>query len=132
MVLCQCFDYVRRFRPRTPILYFAMAESGNNFRNSGHAWTTSAIGNLCSIMNSKNNTLAPMTLRSLFRVKNYVTFHMLNGSAIYLSVSLNSPIYTRSVSSHVFTSIVHDFVCSRIDYCNSLLVGLPKVRLSPI
>src|SRR6218665_2847681 len=38
----------------------------------------------------------------------------------------------RSVSSHVFTSIVHAFVCSRIDYCNSLLVGLPKVRLSPI
>src|SRR6218665_944872 len=37
----------------------------------------------------------------------------------------------RSVSSHVFTSIVHDFVCSRIYYCNSLLVGLPKVRLSP-
>src|SRR6218665_695021 len=36
------------------------------------------------------------------------------------------------VSSHVFTSIVHAFVCSRIDYCNSLLVGLPKVRLSPI
>src|SRR6218665_3667435 len=38
----------------------------------------------------------------------------------------------RSVSSHVFTLIVHAFVCSRIDYCNSLLVGLPKVRLSPI
>src|SRR6218665_1123765 len=38
----------------------------------------------------------------------------------------------RSVSSHVFTSIVHAFVCSGIDYCNSLLVGLPKVRHSPI
>src|SRR6218665_1110892 len=37
-----------------------------------------------------------------------------------------------SVFSHVFTSFVHAFVCSRIDYCNSLLVGLPKVRLSPI
>src|SRR6218665_1962777 len=38
----------------------------------------------------------------------------------------------RSVSSHVFTSIVHAFVCSQIDYCNSLLVGLPKVPLSPL
>jgi|SRR6218665_1977342 len=93
MIPCRCFDYVRRFRTRTPILYFAMAESGNNFRNSGHAWTTPAIGNLCSFMNSKNNTSARMTLRSLFRAKNYVTFRMLNGSAIYLSASLNSPIY---------------------------------------
>ena len=38
----------------------------------------------------------------------------------------------RAISSHVFTAIAHAFVCSRIDYCNSLLVGLPKVRLSPI
>ena len=34
--------------------------------------------------------------------------------------------------SHIFTSIVHAFVCSRKDYCNSLLVGLPTVRLPPI
>src|SRR5688572_25418535 len=38
----------------------------------------------------------------------------------------------RSVSSNTFTSIVNAFVCSRIDYCNFLLVGLPKVRLSPL
>src|SRR6218665_2293661 len=38
----------------------------------------------------------------------------------------------RSVSPYVFTSIVHAFVCSRIDYYNSFLIGLPKVRLSPI
>src|SRR6218665_4049436 len=38
----------------------------------------------------------------------------------------------KSVSIPAFTSIVHAFVCSRIDYCNSLLFGLPKVRLSLI
>lgn len=38
----------------------------------------------------------------------------------------------RSVSSSTFTTMVHAFVCSRIDYCNSLLVGLPKLRLSPL
>ena len=38
----------------------------------------------------------------------------------------------RSVSSAVFTSIIHELICSGIDYPNSLLVGLPKVRLSPL
>jgi len=107
MIPCQCFDYVRRFRPLTPILYFTMAESGNNFRNSGHAWTTPAIGNLCSIVNSKNNTSARMTLRSLFRVKNYVTFRMLNSSAIYLSASLNSPIYFQFTHIDVSVTMVY-------------------------
>src|SRR6218665_1705958 len=36
------------------------------------------------------------------------------------------------LSGHLFTSIVHAFVCSRIDYCNSLLTGLPKTWLSPL
>src|SRR6218665_3295101 len=34
----------------------------------------------------------------------------------------------KTVSVPIFTSIVHAFVCSRIDYCNSL----PKTRLSPL
>src|SRR5678815_4361152 len=38
----------------------------------------------------------------------------------------------QSVSSSVYTTIVHAFICSRLDYCNSLLMGLPKQRLSPL
>src|SRR6218665_456680 len=40
--------------------------------------------------------------------------------------------FRKAVSVPIFTSIVHAFVCSRIDYCNSLLIGLPKTRLSPL
>ena len=38
----------------------------------------------------------------------------------------------RSVSSSIFTTIVHAFICSRIDYCNSLYAGLPLSRLSSL
>src|SRR6218665_1373205 len=40
--------------------------------------------------------------------------------------------HSQSCGVPIFTSIVHAFVCSRIDYCNSLLIGLPKTRLSPL
>src|SRR6218665_691899 len=37
----------------------------------------------------------------------------------------------RSVSPKVFLTIVHAFICTRIDYCNSLFIGLPKTLLAP-
>src|SRR6218665_3748317 len=38
----------------------------------------------------------------------------------------------RSTTPAVFATIVHAFICSLIDYCNSLLMGLHKSRLSTI
>ena len=40
--------------------------------------------------------------------------------------------FRRSVSTKVFLTIVHTFICTRIDYYNSLLIGLPKTRLAPL
>src|SRR6218665_968968 len=38
----------------------------------------------------------------------------------------------RSITPTVFATLVHAFICSRIDYCNSLLMDLLKSRLSAI
>src|SRR6218665_1369609 len=37
-----------------------------------------------------------------------------------------------SVSMPVFKSMVHAFAYSRVDYCNSLIIGVPKSRLAPL
>jgi len=38
----------------------------------------------------------------------------------------------RTITPTVFATSVHAFICSGINYCNSLLMGLPKSRLSAI
>ena len=48
------------------------------------------------------------------------------------SLPNNGRVILRSVSSSISATLIHAFICSRLDYCNSLLNGLPKVRLSPI
>src|SRR6218665_2193183 len=85
----------------------------------------------------------------LFDRFHHFTFHI---SVRYLAVTLDSALpfsqhisnLTRSsyfqlrrlktirktVSVPGFTSIVHAFVCSRSDCCNSLLIGIPKTRSS--
>jgi len=35
----------------------------------------------------------------------------------------------RSVSLPPFSSTAHAFICSKVDYCNSILIGLPKIQL---
>src|SRR6218665_3057164 len=54
-------------------------------------------------------------------------YHLRHLHAVRRSVSM--PVFI-CVSTPVF--IFHAFVCSRTDYCNSLLIGLPKSRLAPL
>src|SRR6218665_2497491 len=62
--------------------------------------------------------------------------------SIYINFLMNKIIITsssyfelrrlRTIFIPIFTSIVHAFICTMIDNCNSLMIGLPKTRLSPL
>ena len=41
-------------------------------------------------------------------------------------------VVARSLSFTASSTLVHAFVCSRLDYCSSLYVGLPQVRLNSL
>lgn len=41
-------------------------------------------------------------------------------------------VVARSLSASAASTLVHAFVCSRLDYCSSLYTGLPQVRLSSL
>src|SRR6218665_2127356 len=68
----------------------------------------------------------------MLRLKSEVSDHisLLTRSCFYQLWRL--VVIRRSVAPKVFLTIVHAFICTRIDYCNSLLIGLPKTRLAPV
>src|SRR5678816_4153842 len=41
-------------------------------------------------------------------------------------------VVARSLSTSAASTLIHAFVCSRLDYCSSLYTGLPQVRLSSL
>src|SRR6218665_411436 len=61
-----------------------------------------------------------------------LTSSKLSRSSCYHLRRLHVRSIRRSISIHIFSSMVHAFVCSRIVYCKSLLIGLPKSSLAPI
>ena len=65
----------------------------------------------------------------IIRLLRYRPIHLTRSSSFHLR---RLRAVRRSVSSSLFTTLVHAFICSQIDYFYSLFIGLPKVRLSPL
>lgn len=76
----------------------------------------------------------PLRLHKALIIPNETTQHISNltrsSHLQQLQKRLRNIHIRTTVSVPIFTSIIHAFICNKIDYCNSLLVGLLKIRIS--
>ena len=149
-------DDVQAFVHGSPSSQLLLVERIQSLSNSLHSWMSS---NRLSLNASKTQFIWFGTPQQLLKIdfpllSEMFPHYSFSSSVRDLGVTLDSSltfkehissltrssyfhlrrlrVVRRSVSSSVFTTLVHAFICSRIDYCNSLLIGLPKVRLSPL
>ena len=149
-------DDVQAFVHGPPSSQLSLVKNIQSFSNHLHSWMSS---NRLSLNSSKTQFIwlgTPQQLQKLDFVLLSEKFPLLSFSSSVrdLGVTLDSSLtfsdhisnltrssyfhlrrlraIRRSVSPSIFTTLVHAFVCSRIDNCNSLLIGLPKSRLSPL
>src|SRR5688572_9382323 len=63
-------------------------------------------------------------------IHTYIQYIHLSRSCFYHLRQLR--VVARSLSTSAASTLIHAFVCSRLDYCSSLYTGLPQVHLSSI